>query len=372
MKRILALILSALMLSVFASCSSKTVSEDTTNDTETTGTATITGNTAETAFDYENSDLSTMVELGSYRKLDVVKASAELTEEEFDASIDQLIESYAYYAQITDRAVEEGDNVVCDYSGYLDGELFNGGSAADTTLTAASGTGYIDGFAEAFIGKNVGEEFSFNVTFPEDYGTETLNGKEVTFKATVKYIVGDYIVPELTDEFVNTNFGYDNVDEWKIAYHATVSEQKEYYVENQMYSELWANIVEASNVITYPETEVQRVYNETRAMYEAYASYYGTTYDIFLSNYIGMTDEELLEECRKTVKEDLVMYAVADELNIEVTDEDYAEQIAFFCDYYGATEDELLSYYGEEAISKTILWQKMLETIAPMNNIIEQ
>lgn len=372
MKRFLLLIISAMLISSMASCS-KTDETDESTDLDSLISATISGETvAETEFDYENNDISGMVTLGAYTGIDVTLASSELTEEELDAAIENVLSNYAYYEQITERNVEEGDTLVCDYSGYLDGVQFDGGTATSSRLTASSNSGYIDGFAEAFIGKTPGEEFSFNVTFPEEYGVESLNGQEVTFKATVSYICGEYVTPELTDEFVSENLGFGNVDEWKISYISTVTEQKEYYVLNQMYSELWATIVNNATVNSYPEGEVERIYSSTKDMYEAYATYYGTDYDTFMQSYVGMTDDELLEESRQYVKEDLVMYTLINELNVEVTDEEYAEELAFFSEYYGMSEDELISYYGDSAINKTILWQKMLEVVAPLNNIIEE
>ena len=368
MKRFFKIGIAVLLLAALASCASDKNGEDTeTTAGETTNSAET---TLETVFDYENSDISGMVTLGDYKGIDVTIESALLTEEEFDSAIDNMLSGYAYYEKITDRAVEEGDTVICDYSGYLDGTQFSGGTDTDATITVSSDSGFIPGFAEAFVGQMPGVEFSFNVTFPEDYGHDELNGKEVTFKATVKYINGEHVTPELTDEFVKENFsGYTNAAEWKIAYRETVELQKQYYVTNQMYSDLWMKIVSNATVNSYPEAEVTRVYNEKKTQYESYAKYYGTDYETFLKNYVGITDDDLMEESRDYVKEDLVMYTLADELGITISDEEYAEGLDFYAGYYGFSTDELLNYYGKNTIYATILWQKMMETVAPMNNI---
>ena len=155
----------------------------------------------------------------------------------------------------------------------------------------------------------------------------------------------------------------------KIAYRETVELQKQYYVTNQMYSDLWMKIVSNATVNSYPEAEVTRVYNEKKTQYESYAKYYGTDYETFLKNYVGITDDDLMEESRDYVKEDLVMYTLADELGITISDEEYAEGLDFYAGYYGFSTDELLNYYGKNTIYATILWQKMMETVAPMNNI---
>ena len=324
-------------------------------------------------FDYLGTDLSTYIKIGNYNGLEVTKESDVLTDEEFETEIGYLLENYAYYKEYTDRNVEEGDTVRADYAGYRDGIAFEGGTAKDATLTAASDTGYIPGFAEAFIGQTPGQEFSFDVTFPEDYGNTQLAGVGVTFVCTVHAILGDELIyPELTDEFVSENFGYSNAEEFRIAYRSSVEEEKKSYVESNMFSALWTQVVEGSEVLQYPETEVVRIYNEQRAMYEQYAASLGTDYDTFISSYIGVTDEELVEECRTYVKEDLVMYQLVKELKVEITDEEFMESAAYFAQSYNMTTEELIAYYGESTVRATIYWQEIMEIVAADAVIAEQ
>ncbi len=323
-------------------------------------------------YDYMANDLTGFIKLGEYNGLSVTKESAVLTDEEFENEIDTMLDSYSYYETVTDRQVEEGETVLADYSGYLDGVQFDGGTATNQTITAASGTGYIEGFAEAFIGQMPGVEFDFDVTFPADYGNVDLAGKEVTFVCTIHSIQGDeLIVPELTDEFVKETFGYNNVEEFNILFRESVEKQKAYYVESNMYSDLWLKVVDNAEVLSYPGMEVDRIYSERRAMYEGYAGYYGVDYDTFLTNYVGITDSELYAESQQYVKEDLVMYQIIKELNFELTDADYAEGMAFFAEYYGMPEEELKAYYGEDTIRTTILWQELMEKIAETAIITE-
>lgn len=347
------------------------VIEGTLTDSSSASGSTFTPVDAE-PYDYMANDLTPFIKLGEYRNIPVTKESAVLTDEEFEDEIDYMLESYSYYETVTDRQVEEGETVIADYSGYLDGVQFDGGTAAEQTIVAAPDTGYIEGFAEAFIGQMPGVEFDFDVTFPADYGNTDLAGKEVTFVCTIHSIQGsELIVPELTDEFVNETFGYNNVEEFRILFRDTVEAQKEYYVESSMYSDLWLTVVGNAEVIAYPGQEVDRVYGDNRTMYEEYAGYYGVDYETFLANYVGITDEELYEESRNYVKEDLVMYQLIKELNLELSEEDYAEGMAFFAEYYGATEEELAAYYGEETMRTTILWQALMEKIAETAVITE-
>lgn len=316
-------------------------------------------------FDYMANDLTAYVKLGEYIGVPVTRESDVLTDEEFEDEIDYLLQSYATYETITDRPVEEGETILADFAGYLDGVAFEGGTGTEQTIVASGDSGYIAGFAEAFIGQTPGVEFDFDVTFPEDYFNADLAGREVTFVCTIHYIQGSKeIVPELTDEFVRETFSYNNVEEFRILYRDTVEAQKAYYVESTMYSDLWTTVVANAEILAYPTEEVDRVYSERRVMYEDYAEYYGMGYAEFLSSYAGMTDDELYTECQSYVKEDLVMYQLIKELGVEPTEEEYAEGIEFFANYYGTTSDELISYYGEDTIRSTILWQALMEKIA--------
>lgn len=378
MKNKVLIILAALILSSFVACAK---SEDdiefeslggqliysSSADTET-GTAALTE-----PYDYMSNDLTQFIKIGKYKGLTVTKKSSNVTDEEFEDKIDKLLESYSYYTEYTDRAVEEGETILADYTGYIDGVAFEGGTATNQEITVSSDSGYIPGFAEAFVGEMPGVEFDFNVTFPENYYNSELAGVEATFVCTIHCIYGDeLIIPELTDEFVNEKFGYNNTEEFRIIYRSNVEEQNEFYVESLMYSDLWTQIVDDAELISYPEEEVLRVYSDQKAVYEQYASYYGTDYDTFLSSYMGLTDDNLLEESRKYVKEDLVMYQLVKDLGITLTDEEYNEGLNLYADYYGNTVDEILSYYGEDTIKTTLLWQELMDTVILETNVVEE
>ena len=323
-------------------------------------------------YDYMANDLTDFIQLGEYRGLSVTKVSSTVTDEMFDEAIDELLNEYSYYNQITDRAVADGDDIVVDYSGYLDGVQFSGGTATETELTASADSGYIEGFAEAFIGKMPGEEFEFDITFPEDYHNEEMAGAYVTFKCKVHYILdSELIVPEINDEFVSENFGYSNAEEFLIAFRRSVEREYEYSANAEMYQSLWTEVVGVATIIEYPGQEVERLYTEMRLWYEDYAEYYGTDYETFINSYLGYTDEDLMNLAKDYVKEDLVMYQLIKENNIELTDEEYEEGAQFYADLYSVTVDELIEYYGEERIKNTLLWEKLMADILEDSVIVE-
>ncbi|MBR4206739.1 MAG: FKBP-type peptidyl-prolyl cis-trans isomerase [Clostridia bacterium] len=375
MKKGLCLLLALCLL--FAACSKTetgtetgaSASSDGSGSAEQPGTASQPGTgpavVSDADFDYKTSDLSKYVRIQSLEGLAVTRQDPALTDEEYANEVDAMLESYSYYPEITDRPVEEGDTVLADYSGYLDGEPFAGGTAQNQKIVAQGGTGYINGFAEAFIGRMPdGEEFSFNVTFPENYGSDELNGQEVTFVCRVHAIVAtELVVPELNDEFVTSHFAYANVEEFNKAYRENVQWRKNYYVDGAMYSELWEQVLQRSEVLMYPEEEVERVYRENRAQYEYYAQYFQVDYDTLLQAYYGITDEDVREESKGFVKEDLVMYACVKELGIEPTEEEYREGMKFYAQYNGMELDEFLNYYSEDVLRTSVLWQQLIKEI---------
>ncbi|MBE6542328.1 MAG: trigger factor [Ruminococcaceae bacterium] len=374
MKKLMVLLLVASMLFISASCGKGNENNVQENDgNKATGSQNNNNPDDEIEpYDYMGNDLTQYIKLGDYTGLDITKQSSEVTEEMFEDAIDQLLSDYSYYEEYTDRTVEMGDTVIADYAGYKDGVAFAGGTATNQPITVSSNSGYIPGFAEAFEGQTPGVEFSFNVTFPSEYKNAALAGQEVTFTCTVHYIRGnELITPELTEEFVKEKLGFNNVEEFKISFRSTVKEKFEFEAENIMYSDLWSQIIDNTEVIKYPEEEVTRVYNNQKEIYKSYADYYGTTYDMFLNHYVGMTDEELKEESRSFVKEDLVMYQLVKTLEVSPTDKEYEEGFEYYADYYETTVEELIEYYGETAIKTTILWQKLMDKLILENNIVE-
>lgn len=387
MKKILKITAVFLILASFVSCAKNGGSEtkDTAENTDTINSESENKTDGEKTsdseneskpvaepFDYMNSELTKYIKLGNYTGLKATHDSAEVTEEELESSIETLLENYAENERITDRAAAEGDTVIADYSGFKGEEQFSGGTATEQNIVLSSDSGMIPGFAEAFIGKMPGEEFSFDIAFPENYFNADLAGAEVTFKCIIHYIEGELIVPEFTDDFVKETFGYNNTEEFRIAYRASLETQKESLIKEQVYNSLWKQIVDDTEVLSYPEEEVERSFEEMRAYYKDYAEYLKVDYDTFMSSYIGMTDEQLRDQCKASVREDLVLYQLVKELKLELTEEEYSTAMTNFANEFGMTLEDLISYYPEESIRKTVLWQAALDIVMQSAEIVEE
>ena len=141
------------------------------------------------------------VSLGKYKGVEVEKAVIEVTDEEIDAKLKAEQEKNAVDKEITDRPVADGDKIVLDFEGFVDGVAFDGGKGEDYSLTIGSNS-FIPGFETQLIGAEIGKELDVNVTFPEDYHAADLAGKDATFKCTVHKIT-EKVLPELNDEFAD-------------------------------------------------------------------------------------------------------------------------------------------------------------------------
>lgn len=379
-KRIMAAALLAFFL-VAASCTREVSGESATQEnplesgvqTEDGTEETVGATTGTAGYNYMGSDLSPYIAVGNYRGLTVETRSAEMTEEEYEEQLALLLDSFAQYEQITDRTVEEGDTVVADYAGSVDGVAFDGGTAVGAEVTVEPNSGYIEGFAEAFVGRTPGEEFSFDVTFPKVYGNLDLAGKEATFVCTVQYIRGtERITPALDDAFVSANFGYGSVEEFETVFREAVEQQKRDTVENERYTALWSQVMDNATVLAYPEGEVDRIFNQYSNVYRAYAEANNLEYTDFLENYLGIGEEEIRLMAENYVKESLVMYQIAKELGVVVTEEELNAEAARIAAQYDVEAEELLSAEGQKnEIMISAMLNEVLKGIAAEANLVE-
>lgn len=363
---------------ILSSCGSSDGGADTdTNDADTTATVGITpvpdGVDVNYVMDYLNEDLDAYVTLGEYKGLSVTVDSYEVDDEYIDEQINSLLESSAVETRITDRKTAEGDTINVDYSGSLDGVAFDGGTATDQSVTLTEDSGYIPGFAEGMYDRMPGEEFSYNVTFPEDYSLNAdLAGKEVVFTVTVNYIVGDPVVPELDDAFVAEKFGEEGcttVEEFMTYYKSYLEDQKEESEKGDAKSKVWDMIMENATTIALPDKAVDAMYWATRSQYEELAVEYGMTYENFMTYYVGGTDEEFRTYCEDYIKEDIVIYQIVKAEGLEITDDEYKAGVADFAVEYELSEEELVEKYTETRIRSVLQWNKLQDAVYSWSNV---
>ena len=255
------------------------------------------------------------VDLKNYENIHVSK---EALDSKIDGIITSLLESYAAPAQVTDRAVKDGDTINIDYTGYIDGEAFENGSTEGNGSTVTIGkTSMIDGFLDQIVGHEPGETFDINVTFPEDYENEEVAGKPATFSVTVNYIEGETVTPELTDEFVAENITPQNESI------TTKDELIKYYEESESVksSLIIDRLIEENPISELPSAAYTFAVDLSIVPFANYASQYGVDVGTFMTIY-GYTYESVVtsyaEDNIKTAKRMLIVQAI-DEARADIS-----------------------------------------------------
>lgn len=267
------------------------------------------------------------VELGQYTDLGIEKEEVEVTEEAVLEELKRLQEQHSQLENSDKEIVEDGDFVVIDFEGTIDGEIFPGGSVEEYTLEIGSGI-FIPGFEEQLIGQKVGEETEVKVTFPEDYQAENLAGKEAIFKVNIKEIKVKKI-PELDDEFAKEVGEYDTLDELK----EKTRERLEKFEEERVNREFEDKIIEKAAKNAKVDVPEPLINNELDMMYQnmAYSvSLQGLKIEDYLE-FMGLDEETWRENKRETAtkraKINLVLEAIAKKEGIEVSDEEIDKRI---------------------------------------------
>lgn len=287
------------------------------------------------------------VTLGEYKGMKVDKVSTRVTQKEVDAKIQEEAEKNARTITVEGRPVQDKDEVVLDFEGFVDGEAFEGGKGENYPLTIGSGA-FIPGFEEQLIGAEPEKEVEVKVTFPEDYHAEELKGKEAVFKCTVHEIKAKEL-PEIDDEFAAEVSEFDTLEAYKADVKAKIKEQKaaegKTNQENQAVEQAIAN---ASMEIPQPMIDTQ-----ARQMLDDFArriQSQGLTMEQYFQ-FTGMTADKMLDEMKpqaeQRIKIRLVLEAVAAAENIEISDEKLDEEIAKMAEAYNMEADKLKELMGD-------------------------
>ena len=287
------------------------------------------------------------VTLGEYKGLEVDKVSTRVTQKEVDAKIQEEAEKNAREVVVTDRAVADGDEVILDFEGFVDGEAFEGGKGENYPLTIGSGS-FIPGFEEQLVGAEAEKEVEVKVTFPEDYHAEELKGKEAVFKCTVHEIKAKEL-PEIDDEFAAEVSEFDKLEEYKADVKAKIKEQKAADGKrNQEDQAVEQAVKNAEYEIPQPkiETQTTQMVDELAQRIQSQ----GLTMEQYYQ-FTGMTEEKMNEEFKpqavKRIETRLVLEAIAKAENIEISDEKLDEGIAKMAEAYKMEADKLKEFMGD-------------------------
>jgi len=292
------------------------------------------------------------VRLGKYKGIKLEKFDRAVTDEEVDEEINKERERNARNIEVTDRPVKDGDMTVLDFEGFVDGRAFEGGKGENYNLTIGSGA-FIPGFEEQLVGAEIDKEVEVNVTFPEDYQAEELQGKEAVFKCTVKEIK-EKELPELDDEFASEVSEFDTLEEYKSDVKAKITERKENEVNNAKEEQVIEAVINDSDM----EIPDAMLLTQQKQMIDEFAQriqMQGLTIEQYYQM-TGNTRDRMIEQVKpqaeRRIKTRLVLEAIVKAENIAVTDEELEEELKAIAEVYQIESDQVKETLPESSMKQ--------------------
>ena len=292
------------------------------------------------------------VVLGEYKGIEVTKAEAAVTDEDVEKELEADREKNGRLISVEDRPVQDGDQNVIDFKGFIDGKAFEGGEGEDYELTIGSHS-FIDTFEEQLIGKKIGEACEVLVTFPEAYHAPDLAGKPARFEVTVKEIRVTEL-PELNDEFASEVSDFETLAEYKDDIRAKLQERKERQAATTNENNVIEKVVENAQM----ELPQPMIDTQARGMVEDYARNLrrqGLNFNDYMK-YTGMTVEKIMEQmapqAEKRIRTRLVLEKVAEVENIQISDEAVDQEIEKMAASYKMDPARMKENMGEREIEQ--------------------
>ena len=288
-----------------------------------------------------NVEVKPEFELGSYKGIEISKVENNVTDEEVEASLQEMVNRNARILSVEDKAIESGDTAVIDFEGFDNGVAFEGGKGENHNLVIGSNS-FIPGFEDQLIGKKAGEEVEVNVTFPEQYHAEHLAGKPVVFKVKVNDVKVKE-VPALDDEFAKDASEFDTLAELRADVKAKLEKDAQNRADAEMRNALVEKVsanteVEVSNAMV--EAQVENMLMELNYQLQ----FQGLNLQQLLEM-TGRSVDELKAERRadaeKLVKSSLVLEAIAKAENVEVSEEEFTAELEKMASMYNMEADKL-------------------------------
>lgn len=326
---------------------------------------------------YSGYDLAEYITLPDYSSYETNVPEVSISDADIDAEIQNILEEAATTESITEGTVAQGDTVKISFKGTLkDGSSPEGMNSDSYSLTLGSGT-MIEGFESGLYGATIGQPVTLELQFPDPYqNNEELSGQDVTFVVTV-LSKENKVLPEFNLDFVKEKSDFETIEDYRANLESELS-RKSY--DEQLYaikSELYSKIVSETTVIKYPDKEVKEQVKSLNKSYKDTADQYGYEWEEFMKTQLGVTDQSQYDETIKSyaqeiVKQEMVIYMVAEKEGIEVTDKEYNEYLQqnlasagfedekAFKEYTGMS---LKKYAKEYKLDRDLLLTKELDLI---------
>lgn len=301
--------------------------------------------------------------LGQYKGIEAPKAAVTVTDEEVEADIKQLASRNSSISTV-ERAAQDGDTVIIDFDGYMDGVAFDGGKGENYTLRLGSGT-FIPGFEEQVVGMAAGDEKDVEVTFPADYGTQELAGKPATFKVKV-HEVKETLIPELDDEFAkDVSETADTLDDLRKERREKLEKDKADEAEHNFKNEVIKKAMDNLEVVI-PDAMVEAQLDDMMNQYAMNMQSSGFTLEQY-AQMMGTTVQGLREQSREgavqQIRNTLLLEEVAKAEDIHVTDVELEEEYNKMASEYDMEVEKVKQYLPLEDLRKEKELQKAMDLI---------
>ena len=323
--------------------------------------------------EYNYDDFSKYIDLGAYEGLTYEKVDAQVTSADVQEYINSALSSKATKTDSKTGTVASDSTVKIDYVGKINGKKVDGCSGSDVEVDIADNN-FIAGFAEGIIGHSVGDKFDLALKFPDNYSNSDLAGKSVVFSITIKAIEHTS-TPEYNDEFVKNNTKYKTTAEYEKAIKKQLLSQAKTKAKSSEEQQVFTKILTASKVKKYPNKEFESRYNKMIETYKSLAKQNDMDYEKYLKTEMGMSKAEFEKTAktaaRNTVKQELVLHAIADKEGIKISDSEYKDYLKSLLKDAGYTEDSykeatgtsIEQYAEDNNLYSTMLYTKVMEKV---------
>lgn len=306
------------------------------------------------------------VKLGQYKDLEVTKYDREVTDEDVEESLENRRTQFAELVIKEDAPAEEGDTVVIDYEGSVDGEVFEGGSATNYSLELGSDS-FIPGFEEQLVGVETGSEVEVKVTFPEDYHAEDLAGKEAVFNVTVHEIKTKEL-PELDDEFAkDVDDDVETIDELREKIREELETTRKQYADEARDEEAIRKAVENAEIPEIPYDMTHEEVHRQMDMFYNNLQQQGMTPEMYFN--ITQTSEADLHAqfeigAEDSVRTNLVIEAIVEAEGLAASEEEQEEEISELAEQYNLSVEQVREVLSPELLTRDIAMKKAIDLIS--------
>lgn len=303
------------------------------------------------------------VELGEYKGLEVMKHSTDVSDKEVADELERRRQQQAELVLKEDEPAAEGDTVVIDFEGKVDGKPFDGGKAENYSLELGSKT-FIPGFEDQLVGHKAGDEVEVKVTFPDDYQAKDLQGKDAVFEVKI-HEVKQKEFPELDDDFAkDIDDDVDTLEELKAKVKDEIKEQKEAAAKNAVQEEAISKAVENAKIGDIPEAMIEDDVQRQMDQYFSGMQQQGINPDMYFK-LTGTSEEDLRKQFREgseeRVKTNLVLEAIVEKENIEVSEDEINDEIKDLATQYGMDEKAVRSALSDDMLKHDISIRKVVQ-----------